>query len=35
MVIDELTYKNQIQDGYHKSNKNEVTSQILSQYGHP
>jgi len=31
--IDELAYKDQIKDGYHRPNKNDVTQQILSQYG--
>ena len=31
--IGEMAYKDQIKDGYHRSNKNYVTQQILSQYG--
>jgi len=32
--IGELAHKEQIKDGYQKSNKNEAARQILSQYGH-
>src|SRR5437879_13806351 len=31
--IGELAHKEQIKEGYHRSNKNEATHQILSQYG--
>jgi len=33
--ISELAYKDQINDGYCRSNKNHATQQILSQYGRP
>jgi len=31
--IGELAHKDQIKDGYRRSNKNDATQQILSQYG--